>query len=113
MPNAAGVKYYKDLISEVIAAGIIPIVTLYHWDLPQALEDKGGWLNEDIVDYFGNYSRICFQEFGASGVNHYNCFYLYILSKNHNVSMHIPEKLPVFIIEQNECINENVLLFNT
>ena len=68
-PNAAGVQYYKDLIAELLAAGIKPVVTLYHWDLPQGLQDKGGWLNEDIVDYFGNFSKICFQEFGPVGVS--------------------------------------------
>ena len=40
------------------------MVTLYHWDLPQALEDHGGWLNETTADLFEQYSDICFKEFG-------------------------------------------------
>ena len=47
-----------------VAAGIEPAVTLYHWDLPQALEDLGGWLSEDIQYWFEAYADLCFREFG-------------------------------------------------
>jgi len=62
--NPAGIQYYKNLIAELIANGITPVATLYHWDLPQALQDRGGWLNEDIADWFANYASVCYREFG-------------------------------------------------
>ena len=62
--NQEGIDYYNALIDELIEAEIEPAVTLYHWDLPQSLEDQGGWLNETIADWFEEYSRICFEEFG-------------------------------------------------
>ncbi|CAL1538497.1 unnamed protein product [Lymnaea stagnalis] len=62
--NEAGIQYYNNVINELLANNIQPMVTLYHWDLPQALEDKGGWLNSTIQDDFAAYSRLCFQRFG-------------------------------------------------
>ncbi|CAG5121823.1 unnamed protein product [Candidula unifasciata] len=63
--NRAGVDYYHRLIDELKNNGIEPMITIYHFDLPQALEDKGGWLNEDIVEYFRNYSDVVFREFSG------------------------------------------------
>ena len=64
-PNQLGIQYYKNLIAALKAANIKPMVTLYHWDLPQSLEDLGGWQNEAIATWFRDYADLCFQEFGA------------------------------------------------
>ena len=57
-------QYYRNLIEELLANNIIPLVTLYHWDLPQPLQDVGGWLNESIVIHFKDYAQKCFTELG-------------------------------------------------
>lgn len=62
--NEAGFKFYNDLIDEIVAAGIEPIVTLYHWDLPQYLEDRGGWESREAVAAFKEYTQACVQAFG-------------------------------------------------
>ncbi|XP_059474929.1 lactase/phlorizin hydrolase-like [Neocloeon triangulifer] len=63
--NQAGIDYYNRLIDALIANGITPLVTLYHWDLPQPLQDEfGGWLSEQIVDLFGDYADLAFRSFG-------------------------------------------------
>lgn len=61
--NEAGLKYYDELVDEMLRAGIEPMITLYHWDLPSALQDKGGWVNRDIVAAFGRYARIIAERF--------------------------------------------------
>ncbi|XP_008807567.3 furostanol glycoside 26-O-beta-glucosidase-like [Phoenix dactylifera] len=63
--NPEGIKYYNDLINELIDNGIEPFVTLFHWDVPQALEDAyGGFLCRNIVHDFKDFANICFEEFG-------------------------------------------------
>ncbi|KAL4244934.1 Beta-glucosidase 1B [Abortiporus biennis] len=61
-----GIKFYSDLIDALLERGITPFVTLYHWDLPQALHDRYlGWLNKDeIIQDYVHYARVCFERFG-------------------------------------------------
>ena len=63
--NQAGLEYYSDVVDQLIAAGIEPMVTLYHWDLPSALNYKGGWLNRNIARAFGRYAQIVAERFGS------------------------------------------------
>ena len=62
--NEPGFEFYDKLINALIAAGIEPLVTLYHWDLPQPLEDKGGWADRQIIDAFEFYATEVAQHFG-------------------------------------------------
>ncbi len=62
--NQTGVEYYKRCFEKLLKAGISPNVTLYHWDLPQALEDKGGWLNRDSKYWFQEYADRMFRLYG-------------------------------------------------
>jgi len=56
--NQPGVDYYSRLVDELLAAGIRPVATLFHWDLPQALEDQGGWPNRELAQPFADYSSV-------------------------------------------------------
>ena len=62
--NPNGVEFYHQVIDECIAAGIEPWITLYHWDLPQALENQGGWTNRKILGWFSDYVSFCTKEYG-------------------------------------------------
>jgi beta-glucosidase len=59
--NAAGLDFYDSLVDALLEAGITPNATLFHWDLPAALDDRGGWLNGDIADWFGHYAAAVFK----------------------------------------------------
>ncbi|HSE71571.1 MAG TPA: GH1 family beta-glucosidase [Nocardioidaceae bacterium] len=56
--NAAGLDFYDRLVDELLAAGVKPMATLFHWDLPQALEDDGGWLNRATAERFAEYATL-------------------------------------------------------
>jgi beta-glucosidase len=62
--NPAGIDYYNRIIDSCLSRGIQPWVTLYHWDLPQALENKGGWTNREILNWFEYYVEYCVKQFG-------------------------------------------------
>jgi len=67
--NQKGVEFYHQVIDECLKQNIQPWITLYHWDLPQVLEDKGGWANRDIVNWFLNYVDFCTREYGSKVKN--------------------------------------------
>ncbi len=61
-PNRAGVDFYRRLVEGLRERGIEPMVTLYHWDLPQVLQDAGGWANRATADRFAEYAELVFRE---------------------------------------------------
>lgn len=62
--NPQGIAFYNSLLDELEKYGIEPIVTIYHFDLPAALQEKGGWANRETIDAFVEFARTCFREFG-------------------------------------------------
>jgi beta-glucosidase len=59
--NPAGLGFYERLVDTLLENGIEPMATLYHWDLPAALDDRGGWLNREVADWFAEYARTMFR----------------------------------------------------
>lgn len=62
--NAPGLEFYDRLVDELLAAGIQPWATLYHWDLPQGLQDQGGWAHPDSPKWFADYTDVVTQRLG-------------------------------------------------
>ena len=63
--NPKGIQFYHDVIDELLRQGIEPMITLYMWDLPQKLQDIGGWANREVTDYYERYARLLFREYGG------------------------------------------------
>jgi len=63
-PNIKGLDHYSRFVDALLEAGIRPWCTLYHWDLPQALEDRGGWPNRELANYFADYAGILAKHLG-------------------------------------------------
>lgn len=61
--NEKGIAFYRDFLISMRENGIRPFLTLYHWELPQALQDKGGWLNPKSVDWFANFAKVAAENF--------------------------------------------------
>jgi beta-glucosidase len=64
-PNEPGLAFYDRLIDGLLERQIQPMLTLYHWDLPQALQDRGGWTNPEVVDWFADYAGLLAERFGG------------------------------------------------
>jgi beta-glucosidase len=62
--NPRGVAFYDRLVDALLGHGVQPVVTLYHWDLPAALDEVGGWLNADVASWFADYARVLFRALG-------------------------------------------------
>lgn len=90
--NEAGIKFYSDLIDELLAHDIEPLITLYHWDLPQCLMDEyGGWESRQIIDDFNEYASVLFKAFGDRvkywiSLNEQNVF----VSLGYQLALHPP-----------------------
>lgn len=62
--NPKGVAYYNNLINECLKYNIVPLVTMFHFDMPAALDERGSWSNPDSVDWFVNFAKVMFENFG-------------------------------------------------
>lgn len=62
--NPKGLDFYDRLVDGLLEAGIVPFLTLYHWDLPQALQNLGGWVNRDVAYYFADYAAVLARRLG-------------------------------------------------
>ncbi len=62
--NPAGLDFYKRLVDALLENGITPMITLYHWDLPASLHDRGGWMNRESMEWFADYASLMFRELG-------------------------------------------------
>ncbi len=94
--NEKGIAFYNALIDELLANGIEPYITLYHWELPYEIYKRGGWMNPQIVEWFGGYAKLVAERFGDR-VTHYftlnepQCFVgLAFLNGEHAPGLRVP-----------------------
>ncbi len=94
--NPKGIDFYKQLIDELLANNIEPWLTIYHWDLPLALQKKGGWLNRDILHWFEEFTQVLLQNFGES-VKHWMVLNepLAFTAAGHFLGVHAPGKIGI------------------
>jgi len=100
--NEQGIEFYSNLIDELLKHDIVPFVTLYHWDLPQALQDQfAGWESRECIDAFEEYARLCFARFGDR-VNHWITFNEPIIFQmfGYVTEAHPPAKKDPFLLYQ-------------
>ena len=71
--NPKGIDFYHQVIDECLRQGLQPWITMYHWDLPQTLQNEGGWANRKVIDWFSEYTKLCAIEFGPK-VKHWMVF---------------------------------------
>uniref|UniRef100_G3UH20 Glucosylceramidase beta 3/pseudo n=1 Tax=Loxodonta africana TaxID=9785 RepID=G3UH20_LOXAF len=74
--NQKDIDYYNKIIDDLLINGVTTIVPFYHFDLPQTLEDQGGWLSETIIEFFDKYAQFCFSTFEWITINETNLFAL-------------------------------------
>jgi hypothetical protein len=100
-PNAKGLDFYNRLVDALVAAGIAPFPTLYHWDLPQALQDKGGWQSRDTVNAFGDYAGYIADKL-SDRVRHFftiNEFRSFVDCGHHGHELKVPGGTRLFPVE--------------
>lgn len=97
--NQAGVDHYNKFINALLAQGIEPYVTLYHWDLPQALHDRyNGWLSPQIIEDFATFAETCFEIYGDR-VKHWITFNEphTVAIQGYDVGLHAPGRCSIFL----------------
>ncbi len=67
--NAKGIDFYHRVIDKCLSAGVVPWITVYHWDMPQVLEAQGGWTNRKMIDWFSEYVDVLSKEYGGKVKN--------------------------------------------
>ena len=101
--NPKGIEFYSNLVDELLCAGIEPLVTLYHWDLPMWAYEMGGWESERISDLFAEYTRIVVDALSDRvqywmTVNEPQCFIgAGYLGGVHAPFLQVPEKMPTLL----------------